>query len=154
MTKIVPYRVGSYLGRDVQCSAVDGVDDFVGLVVDQSLVLIDTADTGLNTDEETRLAEQIIRLRPLGVFFTGAAAERMFVRLLRALDTPGSPLPVMTNFSSDVLPEAVEEFLSSTWPAEQFWERWRGYVLVSVGGSALQLEQAARRAIEGDGADP
>jgi hypothetical protein len=145
----IPHRIGSYLSRDVHCGAVEGGGDFEGIVMGQSLVLINTAEARLSGEEQAHLTDQIVRLRPLGVFFTGPAAEMMFDRLLQALDTPNSPLPIMTNFSSAALPEAVEEFLSSTWPADGYWEQWREYLLLSIDGSVRQLEEAAKYSIDG-----
>ena len=115
----IPHRIGFYLSRDVQCGVVDGVRDLEQIDMDHSLVLIDTEDARLTAEEQIHLTDQIVRLQPLGVFFTGPAAEVMFDHLLQALDTPSNPLPIMTNFSSAALPEAVEEFLSSTWPADE-----------------------------------
>jgi len=143
VTTSVPNQIGNYLKRVVRCGAVDGVKDFQGLVMHDSLVLIDTADARLTAEEQTDLVEQIVQSRPLGVFFTGPAGALMFDRLLHALETPAHPLPMMTNFSSDALPQAVEEFLYATLPAEECWGRWQGYLLISVGGSVHELEEAA-----------
>jgi hypothetical protein len=148
MTKAVPHRIGTHLGREVRSVGFDGADDSVGLVANQSLMLINIVDGDLTSAAQTRLTEQIVRLQPLGVFFTGPLAERMFDGLLHALDRPGEVQSVMTNFSSDVLTEAVEQFLISTWPAEDSWERWQDYLLVNVGGSANTLEEAARSLVK------
>lgn len=148
MKMAIPCRIGSYLSRDVCAIAVDEIEGVTGLAMDKSLVLINAASANFTKETRTRLADQLVQLRPLGVFFTGSSAEAMFDCLLHALDTPGAPLSVMTNFSSDSLSQALEEFLSSTWPSEECWEQWRGYLLVNIGGSVRQLEEAAKHVID------
>ena len=145
-----PQRIGSYHGRDVLSVAVEGVDDVGGLVLDHSLVLLDVAAAGLTTAQREALAGQLVRLRPLGVFVSGPDAEAMFDALLHALETPSDPLPVMTNFSSAGLAESIDDFLCATWPAEEWWDRWQGYLLVSIGGSANRLQEAARHSLDGE----
>ncbi len=83
------------------------------------------------------------------MFFTGTEAEALFGCLLTALSVPASPLPMMTRFSEGELAEAVDEFLSATWPPEERWDEWQGYVLVNVGGPVGVVEAAARPLLDG-----
>jgi hypothetical protein len=71
----------------------------------------------------------------------------MFEHILHALATPRS-LPITTGFSAAPLEDAVEEFLIATWPYDECWNEWRGYLLLRVGGSIAPLEEAAKQKID------
>lgn len=137
------HRIGTYLGRPVWCAAVDRAADLSGLGVEGNLALLHTGDRRLVSKEREELANQIIQSRPLAMFFTGADAAVMFDVLLRALDAPTDPIPMMTNFSCGGLAEAVDEFLTATWPPDERWDEWQGYLLVEIGGPIALVEAAA-----------
>lgn len=113
------------------------------------LVLAHSGGGGLAPAAKGELSEQIVQRKPLAMFFTGTEAEALFGCLLTALSVPASPLPMMTNFSAGELADAVDEFLSSTWPPDERWDEWQGYLLVSVGGPVGVVKAAARPLLDG-----
>ena len=141
-------QIGHYVSRKVWCAAIERVSDFGGLDVGRMLVLLHTGGARLTDDEKRELAEQIIKSRPLATFFAGPGAEAMFDCVLHVLDTTDPPFPIMTNYSVAGLPEAANEFLSSTWPPEERWDEWRGYLLINIGGPVNEVEEAVRPLIE------
>lgn len=144
MVAPAPRRIGTYLDRDVWCASINRVSDFGTLAVRHTLVLLYEEGAGLTDDEKMELADQIVRGRPLAIFFAGPDCESMFDCLLLALDTPTSPLLIMTSFSSAGALEATEEFLFGTWPPNERWDEWEGYLLVNLDGPVDVLEDAAR----------
>lgn len=141
-------RIGSYLGHDVCCVGVDRVAGLQDLFMEQSLVLFHSGNVELAKKKQVELVDQLVRGRPLGVFFTGADAEVLFDRLLQALDRLDDPIPLMTNFSNSGLHDVVGEFLSSTWPAEECWSYWQAYLLIGFRNTLCQLKKVARDFVE------
>lgn len=154
MVVTAPHRVGNYLDRAVWCAAIEEASDFGGVDVRGMLVLLHTGGHRLSSEAKKMFAVQIVRRQPLATFFVGDEAEAMFEFLLRALDAPTPRASMMTNFSGDELAEAVDAFLLVTWPPDDRWDEWAGYLLVNVGGPVGEVEEAAGPRLDAASVDP
>lgn len=148
MARNSPILLGTYLGREVWSVDINRFVDLRGFDLHGMLLLVHTGLNPVSHNETSELVSEIVDRRPLAVFVIGPEAESVFDHLLQALDTPTLPLPVMTNFSTATISEAVDDFISATWPAESCWDMWQGYFLVSIRGPISEMVVAARRHVE------
>jgi hypothetical protein len=143
----VAWRIlGAFLGRDVRLQSVDLAHEFEADRELSSSVLLIVLSDGLSASEEMEaLLAGALQTRPLAMVFFGPGARVAFDQVLRLQSNQRIDRHTMTKVSSatDLL-EAIEDFLHATWPAEELFDDWRTYSVVTVGdGKFCEKARAA-----------
>ena len=94
-----------------------------------ALVLIWFGDCG--EDRIESIVDKVIAQRPLAITLWGDDPDGLFAYLLKATEVVPAGPHVMTGGPAADLRECIWTFLNATWPAEERFDLWRRYVILT-----------------------
>jgi len=128
-------EIGAYLGRVVRVAHLRTASCYPSDVDAMDTVLMLCFQSRFTCESHiTDLFRRIGLSLPLAVKLYGPEASALFGRLVEHFDAERPLLHIMTGLChGDDAREAVEEFLTATWPSEERFDDWRSCSVIIFG---------------------
>ena len=140
-------NIGSYLGRQMVLGQVmrpTEETDALQLIDATILVLYGESYTGSELDRQFLV--KLTLSSPLAIAVGGSGARKAFDALIDISSKAKSHDHIMTGLFEDVsIDDAIEQFLFSTWPAEERFDDWKKVAILTI-GNGHYLETVKREA--------
>ena len=139
LTKI---DLGAYLERDVYYFHMETLQDWdQKIVLNGSTVLLKNNNGDFTQAQQMAFFKNVIEKEPLLISVSGDDADRKFDLILEILSTSKSTNQILTKcLDEGSLDEWVENFIKSSWPAEERMDDWVNYTIIEL-GHATQLKE-------------
>jgi hypothetical protein len=99
------------------------------------------------------MIESLIDSFPVAIFTAGPWSDQALGTLLHALSVAESKPTIMTKAHPGDMADAIEDLFYATWPSEDRFDDWTGYVLVAGDEERARLTNLATGFLRGS-ADP
>lgn len=141
---------GKYLSRYVFLKRLPSLDEFdPGIGNSTVLLWLSSART---IEECETIAKRLLFGKPLAVLFGGANCECLWNETLRQAQFLSHRMPICSYSDSD-LNACIADLFHGTFPAEEDFVLWRGYVIVCASSDITVVQEVVTAFLHVRGSD-